>query len=232
MKKKTIILFVLVGLLLICSCGPQNPKEINLTYTENDFENISLYINDLDLTLDLSNDQELKDLLLSLKLYKNNSTVTVDQTSEYVLSFGNYEFTIYSYKGVNYIDNDNEFDAMVLNDEFNYLDELFEYENLNFNNYLQAEKIKVFNSKNDSAEITDKVDFLEKLTAISYIKLNKKEIFNLGDLTYKIEIDNETINIYDKYLVIGENLYILVEGNFSFLSSLKFSSSSGWLPWI
>ena len=138
MKKKIVILFVLVGLLFICSCGPQNPKEINLTYTENDFENISLYINDLDLTLDLSNDQELKDLLLSLKLYKNNSTVTFDQTSEYVLSFGNYEFTIYPNKGVNYIDNDNEFDAMVLNDEFNYLDELFEYENLNFNNYLQA----------------------------------------------------------------------------------------------
>ena len=39
-------------------------------------------------------------------------------------------------------------------------------------------------------------------------------------------------NIYKEYLIINDNLYIIIEGSFNFLNSIKFSSSSGWLPWL
>ena len=56
--------------------------------------------------------------------------------------------------------------------------------------------------------------------------------YNLGDLKYKIQIDEEILYIYNKYIVIEDNLYIIIQGSFTFLNNLKFSSSSGWLPWL
>ena len=68
MKNKFIILLLILSLFLIGGCNQTRGKEIKINYQEEDLANISLYICDLDITLDLSNDTELKDLLLSLKI--------------------------------------------------------------------------------------------------------------------------------------------------------------------
>lgn len=208
-----------------------NKEEIELNYTKSDLENILLTINDIDITLDLSHNSFLKTMLLSLKLYKSN--ITEDRTSKYVLSFSDYEITIYDNDTICYIDNDNELDYLfTLNDEFDYLDTILEGDILDFNKYTENQDIKVSNSNDDSIQIENKLEFLNALKKVKYIKLSEMDNYNLGDLKYKIQIDEQILYIYNKYIVIGDNLYIIIQGSFTFLNNLKFSSSSGWLPWL
>lgn len=231
MKNRFIFLILVIGLLFLSSCDANRYKEIKTTYKEADLENISLYVTRLDVTLDLSKDTDLKELLLSLKIYEDNSNVTYEETAEYILYFGNYEFTIYGYKSIAYIDNDIEYDALTLGNEFDYLNTLFDFNELNFDSYTAEQSIKVYNAKDATSDITDKEEFLNNLKQVKYIKL-KKDAFNAGELKYKIKIDNETIEVYEKFLVINNNLYLVTSGSLSFLDNLKFNTSSGWLPWI
>lgn len=240
MKNNFLILLLIFGLFIISGCRVVDdepnvkPQEISINYSENDLKNVSLSINDLDITLDLSGNSYLKTLLLSIKLYKDNEyDSSVERTSKYVLSFNNYEFTIYDDETICYIDGEGEYDFLyTLNNEFKYLDTLYEKEILDFNKYTDSVSIKVFNSSNDSVEITEKNDFLSNLRQVKYFKLLNKEYYDLGNLKYKIQIDEEVINIYNKYIIINDNLYIVLDGDFTFLNNLKFSSSSGWLPWL
>lgn len=240
MKNKILIILILIGSLFICGCddNQQNnnnqKEEVTITYTESNLNNVSLTINELDITLDLSNNSYLKTLLLSIKLYKNNDNANLgDRTSKYGLSFSNYEFTIYDDKTICYIDNKNEYDNLVVeNDAFDYLDSLFDGSVFNFNNYTLDNTIKVINSKSDSADITEKTEFLSNLKQVKCLKLENKDHYQLGDLKYQIFISEDVIKVYGNLVTINEELYIVTEGNFDFLNNIKFSSSSGWLPWI
>ena len=232
MKNKFIFLILVIGLLFLSSCDANISKEIKTTYKEADLETISLYVTRFDVTLDLSKDTDLKELLLSLKIYEDNSNVTYEEFAEYILYFGNYEFTIYGYKSITYIDNDIEYDAFTSDNEFDYLNTLFDFNELNFDSYTAEQSIKVYNAKDATSDITDKEEFLNNLKQVKYIKLNNKDSFSLGDLKYKIQIDDETIEVYEKFLVINNNLYLVTSGSVSFLDNLKFNTSSGWLPWI
>lgn len=239
MKNKILIMLILIASLLICGCDDNQQtnnkkEEVAITYTESALDNVSLTINDLDITLDLSNNSYLKSLLLSIKLYKNTDNSNLgNRISKYVLSFGNYEFTIYDNKTICYIDNDNEYDYLTAeNNEFDYLDNLFDGSSLDFNNYTEEETISVVNSKNDSKEISEKNEFLNNLKQVKCLKLSNIEHYQLGDLKYQISISNDIIKIYGEFVTINENLYVVTEGNFEFLNNIKFSSSSDWLPWI
>ena len=240
MKNKILITLILIASLFICGCDDNQQvnnnqkEEVVITYTESALNNVSLTINDLDITLDFSNNSYLKSLLLSVKLYKNaDNSNLVNRTSKYVLSFDNYEFTIYDNKTICYIDNDKEYDYLTFeNNEFDYLDNLFDGSSLDFNNYTEEETIKVVNSKNDSKEISEKTEFLNNLKQVKCLKLSNIEHYQLGDLKYQILVSNDVIKVYGKFVTINENLYIVTEGNFEFLNNIKFSSSSDWLPWI
>ena len=207
---------------------------VKLIYTELDLETITLTINDIDISLNISNNTYLKTLLLELKLHKNLENQEIgSRNSKYILSFSDYEMTIYDDGTICYIDPEAELDYLfVLNDEFSYFDTLFDSNLLCFDYYNESQVIKVINSMNDTVEINDKNDFLNKLKQIKYIKLSNKEHYELGELKYQIVIDDEIISIYNEFIIVNENLYIIAEGAFSFLNNLKFSSSSGWLPWI
>lgn len=238
MKNKIILLLLVAIITLSSGCFASNKNEgfekIEPTYTESDLEEISLTINKLDLVLNMSNNSHLKQLLLSVNLYKNKTEEEqTERTSKYVLTFGKYEFTIYDNGTICYIDNDIEQDYLLTSDNaFSYLDTLIGSDLLNFNNYTELQIIKVFNSFEDSIEIKEKQEFLNNLKQIKYFKLENMEHYQLGNLKYQILVDEELINIYGEYIVINDNLYVVTEGNFSFLNDLKFSSSSGWLPWI
>ena len=209
-------------------------KQEILPYAESDLEEILLTIISKERVLDLSNNNQLRELLLTTKFYRFTEKIEPGpREAKYVLMFGNHELTIYDNGYICYAGPDTEIDYLfTLNNEFDYLDTLYESDTLDFNKYTDTQTIKVYNSKNDSVEITEKTDFLNKLKQVKYFKLNNKENFELGDLKYKIQIDEEIINVYSIYMVINDNLYIISEGNFSFLNDIKFSSSSGWLPWL
>lgn len=209
-------------------------EEIELKYTEVDLANIFITINDKDVTVDLSNNSYLKTLLLSINLYKNNEYIdNGERTSKYVLIFTGYEFTIYDNNSICYIDSENEIDYVFCTDnKLDYLDTLFGSVVLDFNNYTEEQIIRVFNSECDLVEIEEKDQFLNELKKIKYFKLMYPDHYELGDLIYQIQIDEELINIYSDYIMIDENLYKCIDGDFYFLNDLKFSFSSGWLPWV
>ena len=236
MKNRFFVIFLIIGLFFISSCQvvEEHNEEIELKYTEDDLEKVSVVVNSLDVTLDLSNNHYLKNLLLSVKLCKNISNTKLNiRTSKYVIYFGDYEFTIYDNKTICYINNETEIDYLTAsNNDFDYLDTLFDSNILDFSKYTDLQTIKVSNSKNDSAEITDKSNFLDNLNQIKYLKLNNVDHYQLTELKYQISIDEEIIKVYDGYITINEDSFIIIEGNFSFLNNIKFSSSSGWLPWI
>lgn len=232
MKNRIIFLILILGLLFISGCINSQPKKIKKNYTENDLDNIYLYINNFELSLNLSNDTTLKNMLLSVELYESKSDVTYEVWPDLVLNFKENEFVINSDKSIIYISNDKEIAVTASNNDFDYLYTLFNFTELDFSKYNNPESIKVFNSKNDSAEISENADFLANLNKIKYIQLNHKDNYDLGELKFKIVIDEDTINIYNDYMVINDNLYVLTEGSFVFLNNLKYGSSSGWLPWV
>lgn len=209
-------------------------EEVLIKYSEEDLQEIALSINDKDVTLDISDDDYLKTLLLSLELKKNSQyDESVNRTSKYVLTFSDYEFTIYDDKTICYIDAEGEYDYLLAsNNAFDYLDTLYDSVILDFNKYSEDQIIRVFNSLGDLKSIENKTDFLKNLKKVKYFKLNNQDDYQLGDLIYQIQIDEELIDVYSNYIVIDDKLYIFVEGDFSFLNAIKFDSSSGWLPWV
>lgn len=237
MKKIFLIFFVIGSLLVITACkqNDESNNAININYKETDLQQISLTLNNYDITLDVSNNTDLKNLLLSIKLFKNKNSQTSEneRTSKYVLTFNEYEITIYDDNTICYIDNQTEYDYLyTLNNEFNYLDTLYENQLTSINNYLSSQIIKVFNSLNEFVEIEEKNVFLSNLQEVKCLKLYNADDYQLGDLKYQILIDEELINIYDDYIMINDSLYIIVSGSFNFLNNIDFNSSSGWLPWL
>lgn len=209
-------------------------EEILLNYSLIDLSEMSLSIVDNDISLDLSNNDYLKNILLNLKLYRNYVNDDIEsRNSKYVLSFSSYEITIYDDGTICYIDEENELDYLyTMNNEFSYLDSLVDGDFLDFSKYNEEIIIRVSNSLKDTVEVENKESFLNSLKQIKYLKLNYKEHYQLGDLKYQISLGDDVIDIYNECMVINDDLYIIVEGGFSFLNNIKFSSSSGWLPWI
>lgn len=237
MKKIFLILFILGSLLIITSCkqNDESNNTININYKETDLQQISLTLNNYDITLDESNNNNLKNLLLSIKLFKNNNNQNnqKERISKYVITFNGYEITIYDDNTICYIDNQTEYDYLyTLNNEFNYLDTLYEDKLISINNYSSSQLIKVFNSSNESVEIKEKNVFLYNLEEVKCLQLYNVGDYQLGDLKYQILIDEEIINIYNDYIMINDNLYVIVSGGFNFLNNIDFNSSSGWLPWL
>ena len=241
--KKLIALILVAGMLLLVGCKkdvPQgdNPAADNVKpednpnqpfgYTEADLAKIILDDKARGITLDMSDNDAQRDLLLGLR-YNPEEKNTEASIVKYVLTIGGNEMLVCEGDEVIYDGGDKYPVGPAL---LSYLNSLFIGE-VGSLDATMGENAKVYNSSGQVAEVTDIPAFLEDLNGLGVIELWEITDFTFGTEDYRIEMGHDSIKIYGNFIVIGETAYAVVEGDFGFLSDLDFSSSSGgFLPWI
>ena len=101
------------------------------------------------------------------------------------------------------------------------------------NHYDTNATLKVQNGTGGTAEISDKPAFFVELGKVNVIKLGYAADYTLPSVAYTVTVGEESMKICGNYLQIGADVYAVTAGNFAFLSTYTFSSSSGgFLPWI
>lgn len=223
------------------SSSPERPSDlvkISTPYTAENLQTILFTDKAKDLTVNVSDNQHLKDLLLSVEYYQvpQYSQESGLDNVEYTLTFVNGGIKIGENGYVGFVAGDATSEALVVRDEFAYLANIIGGEVTSIEGYTATQNIEVLNANNAEGELSDKAAFLQSLSALRFVKLNNKDHYAIGNKGYVIKIDNDEISVYEKYVVVGEDLYLLYQGDFEFLKGITFDSSTnssgGWLPWI
>ena len=231
--KKLIALFLTVGMLLLVGCKntvpPEDNPNVGFGYTTEDLAEIIVEDKTRDIAVDMSNNDRLRGILTNLTHGTEPAEKHVLRITEFRLIIGGKTMHICEYNMVRYEDGDMyPVDPLLRN----YLTVLF-VGDVRSLDATMGENAKVYNAKNQVAEISDIPAFLEDLNGLMVIELWEITDFTLDTEDYRIETGHDTIKIYDNIIVIGETAFALVEGDFGFLSELEYSSSSGgYLPWI
>ena len=217
---------------------PSDFIEMATPYTAEDLQTILFTDENKDLTINVSDNQHLKDLLLSVQYYEvpQHSQKNGLEDVQYTLAFADIELQVGQDGFVGFVTESETTAALAVRDEFAYLATILGGDITSFDGYAAAQSVEVYNAKNEKGEISDKAAFLQNVTALRFVKLNNKAHYAIGNKGYVIKVDNDEISVYEKYVVIGEELYLLYQGDFEFLKGITFDSSTnssgGWLPWI
>lgn len=241
--------YLTIGIAALClaascfvGCAPETEQSVGekipAPYTEADLETVTFYDKTLGVTVGVSDNTSLSELLLSVEYYAPSQVLgagTDILQPNYVLSIGDTLLNVYSASSIGFLVDDGatETRAVTKGKEFSYVETLLGSGAVSFENYSSAKTVEVFDTKNDGGELSNKSDFLENLQRLKFVKLHHKADYAIGEKAYTVKIDEEELLFYEKYAVVRGELYILYEGNFEFFKTLKYSSSSsGWLPWI
>ena len=93
--------------------------------------------------------------------------------------------------------------------------------------------IVVKNNKGLTASITDSAELVSALSQVVIIALSNPSDYTLPGVDYTITLADEVVKICGGYIAIGDNLYAIIEGDFTILSTYKYSSTSGgFLPYV
>ncbi|MBQ8294822.1 MAG: hypothetical protein IJX87_00150 [Clostridia bacterium] len=215
--------------------------EISAPYAEADLQSVVFTDTAKALTLDVSENQHLRSLLLSAKYYQeetlslSSSSSTENENSaesaKYVLSLQSCDIQIFSANEVCFITADgegqNKQNAVAADEKFAYLETLLDGDEQAIGDYTAEQTLEVKNAENASGEITDKAAFLGDLNKVRVVKLQNKAHYQIGEKTYVLKIGNDQIEVYQKYITVNGDLYAIYQGNFNFLKNLDF-----WLPWL
>jgi len=100
-----------------------------------------------------------------------------------------------------------------------YLDGLLSGEVTQLGGYAESASIKIKNNQERIAQVSDQADFFAKLGKVKIIKLARASDYTvLPDADYTVTIGEERIVICGSYLTVGEDLYAVMEGDFSFFN--------------
>ena len=254
MKKRFIAVFIMTLCCSTCclagcaskvdstesSQEPSNtPTKISAPYAAADLETVLFTDAEKALTLDISDNQHLTSLLLSVEYYEPDQKAEPDISQEnasYILSLRNVELEIYAddlvrFTPKNGADGGTE-TAVVLQDEFAYLDTIIEGGAVAFDGYNATQTIKAYNAQNAVSEVTEKESFLESLQALRFVKLQNKAHYQTGAATYTVQIDSDKITVYQKFVEVNGELYSIYQGDFDFLGALQYSFSSDGAGWM
>ena len=199
-------------------------------YATGDLESVIFTDVKKGISIDLSANGVLKSGLMSAKYNSDEKQINVGEAI-YELKIDGKSLFVYSENVVSYNGSDKypcrEFDVLA------YLDGLIVGDAVQLNGYAADASVNVKNNVGAVAKIDDKAEFFAELAKVKTVKLARVADYTISEATYKITIGDQTIEICGGYLKIGEDLYAVIEGNFDFLSSYTFASSSGgFLPWI
>ena len=233
-KTKPAMLFVgLICLFLLVACGPTNvddtdPTDVKFGYTEEDLSEIAVRDINRKITVDMSDNDKLRGLLRNLSYNPNEGKLEAGIVM-YEITIGEKTLMVCEENTVVY-ECGNKYPV----DPFlhNYLNLLFVGGVQSLNATL-GENTKVYNSSNHVAEVEDVTAFFQNLNGLRVISILDVTDFVFDKADYRIDAGHYTIDIYGDIIVIGSRGFAVVEGDYGFLSGLKYSSSSGgFLPWI
>ena len=257
--KKVIVLCLVVGLLLLSGCSqqkktdsdplqtsgdtestvstesggdtPETPSLQTFGYTQKDLASVIFVNVSKGISVDVSANSALKAGLMSVKYHPDQKKSDAGN-AVYELKLNGKSLYVYPENVVAYDGSDPypclEFGVLA------YLDGLFNGEVTQLGGYAESASIKIKNNQERIAQVSDQADFFAKLGKVKIIKLARASDYTvLPDADYTVTIGEERIVICGSYLTVGEDLYAVMEGDFSFFSEYTFASSSdGFLPWI
>lgn len=212
---------------------PEGFTKITTPYTEANVQTILFTDTEKVLTVDVSGNARLQSLLLGVEYY-TQAEQSGEINAKYVLTLQGVELQIGANGEVCFLfEDETEQKAVVLNNEFAYLDALINGGAVSFDGYTATQNVQVYNDKNAEGTISNKAEFLQNLQSVRFVKLNNKADYQTGAKIYTVKIDNEEIAVYAKYVTLNGNLYAIYEGGFEFLKNMKFDKvESGELPWL
>lgn len=240
--KKIAALLLILSLLLLASCDADNQKpsvdnqqpeestSSSFSYTQGDIGSVILTDVKKDITFDITANGVLFAGLLSIK-YNTDEQATETGDILYELKIDGKQLEIYE-GNIAAFDGSLKYPCQGF-DICDYLSDIFDGEVTQLDGYSTDANIKLRNNKGLSAELGDKSAFLSTLASAKIIKLSAPTDYNISATNYTITIDDVSIKICGDYVMIGEDLYAITEGDFAFLSDYKYSSNSdGFLPWV
>ena len=233
--KKLSIVALLASLCCVTACNTTEPTKLETPYLNTELGEILFTDVQKSLTVDISENEYLRELLQTVTYYDYEQTqadVPAVQVG-YVITLQTMEIQICSDNVLRFVyeDESEEF-AFVQNNEFAFCATTLGSGVVAFDGYSAEQKITVKNASKASAEELDNEALVEELSELRFVKLGNAEHYEIGDLLYTITIGTDEIVVYNNYVMKNGALYRIYEGNFDFLSDLKFSASSGWLPWL
>lgn len=259
--KKVIILCLIVGMLLLLGCSqqrdldsdplqtlgdtesevdteregdagnaPETPFLQTFGYTQENVASVIVIDVNKGISVDVSANSVLKAGLMSVKYHPDQKKSDAGE-AVYELKINGKSLYVYPENVVAYDGSDPypclEFGVLA------YLDSLFHGDVTQLGGYADSACIKIKNSRGQTAQVSDRTDFFTKLGKVKIIKLARASDYTVPDADYTVTIGEERVVICGNYLTVGEDLYAVIEGNFSFFMEYTFSSSSdGFLPWI
>ena len=230
--KKVIVLCLVAVMLLLVGCDKEPPTDSGQSfgYTETDIESVIFTDIQNEITLDLSANNALKTGLMRIT-YDPDQKKTDAGEAIYELKIDGKSLYVYSENVAAYDGSEpypcQEFDVL------GYLDGMLVGEVTQLGGYAADASVEVKNKQGLVAQIKENGEFFTELGKAKIIKLASAADYTVPSAEYTVEIDEESIAICGDYLKVGEDLYAVIEGNFSFLAEYSFShSSNGFMPWI
>ena len=214
--------------------SPEDPTQITTPYAASDLNKIIMCDVAKGVSVDVSKNTKLTALLSTVTYLDTKEVRDESASAKYTLSFGEIVLTVCSDSSIVFEGADIGVETKIVaaNDAFSYLDSVLIGEALGFGGYNAEQSIEIYKLSGAKAKLEDKAAFIESLNQIQYYKVTDKSDYDAGKYSYKIIINGDDIRVYDNMLTIGEELYLITAGDFDFLNSLTFESSSGDLPWI
>ena len=214
--------------------SPKDPVQITAPYTTSDLSKIVMCDIAKGVCVDVSRNTKLTTLLSTVTYTDTKEVRDASATAKYTLSFGEIVLTIYSDSSIGFTGTDIDADAKIVtsSDSFAYLDSIVTGEVLGFSGYNADQSIEIYQAAGPKAKLSDKADFIAKLNQIQYYQATDKSDYDTSNYIYKIIIGGDDIRVYDNMFTLGDKIYLITAGNFDFLKSLSFESSSGELPWL
>ena len=259
--KKVVILCLVVGMLLLSGCSqqknldsdplqtsggtesavdtestgdagntPETPFLQTFGYAQEDITSVIFIDLNKGISVDVSANSALKAGLMSVKYHPDQKKSDAGK-AVYELKINGKSLYVYPENVVAY-DGSDPYPCLEFG-MLSYLDGLLNGEVTQLGGYADSASIKIKNSRGQIAQVSDQTDFFTKLGKVKIIKLARASDYTLPEAEYTVSIGEERVVICGNYLTVGEDLYAVMEGDFSFFDAYAFSSSSdGFLPWI
>lgn len=214
--------------------SPDAPTQIASPYTKSDLNKIIMCDVVSGVSVDVTRNTKLITLLSTVTYNAAKEARDESATAKYTLAFGEIVLTVYSDSSIGFEGTIIDADTKILasEDALDYLDGVLTGESLGFERYNAEQSIEVYKSTGAKAKDLDKADFIAKLNQIQYYQSTNKSDYDTSKYLYKIIIGGDDIRLYENMFTLGDNVYLITAGNFDFLKSLSFETSSGELPWL